>query len=136
MQSCIEIPSQCAHPQHLHLSRVPAPRDICVFDFCRVNNLHTHDSVKPYVRSKGRKFEKARGRRRSNGFKVRPMPMEVTVPIKRLHPKDTRQFFPATACYGHVPSNRTFQKIEKARKHSILGRCWAKIGFRKTQAGV
>lgn len=35
-----------------------------------VNNLHTHDSVKPYVRSKGRKFEKARGRRRSNGFKV------------------------------------------------------------------
>lgn len=36
----------------------------------RVNNLHTHDSVKPYVRSKGRKFEKARGRRRSNGFKV------------------------------------------------------------------
>lgn len=36
-----------------------------------VNNLHTHDGVKPYVRSKGRKFEKARGRRRSNGFKVR-----------------------------------------------------------------
>ncbi|CAM9605493.1 unnamed protein product [Choristocarpus tenellus] len=36
-----------------------------------VNNLHTHNSVKPYVRSKGRKFEKARGRRRSNGFKVR-----------------------------------------------------------------
>lgn len=33
--------------------------------------MHTHDSVKPYVRSKGRKFEKARGRRRSNGFKVR-----------------------------------------------------------------
>merc|ERR1712194_132034 len=35
-----------------------------------VNNPHTHDAVKPYVRSKGRKFEKARGRRRSNGFKV------------------------------------------------------------------
>ncbi|CAM9090245.1 unnamed protein product [Ectocarpus fasciculatus] len=35
-----------------------------------VNNLHTHDSVKPYIRSKGRKFEKARGRRRSNGFKI------------------------------------------------------------------
>ncbi|CAM9264169.1 unnamed protein product [Discosporangium mesarthrocarpum] len=35
-----------------------------------VNNLHTHNNVKPYVRSKGRKFEKARGRRRSNGFKV------------------------------------------------------------------
>mmetsp|Transcript_6510 Transcript_6510/g.9807 ORF Transcript_6510/g.9807 Transcript_6510/m.9807 type:complete len:193 (-) Transcript_6510:117-695(-) len=35
-----------------------------------VNNPHTHDSVKPYVRSKGRKFEKARGRRKSNGFKV------------------------------------------------------------------
>jgi large subunit ribosomal protein L18e len=35
-----------------------------------VNNPHTHDGVKPYVRSKGRKFEKARGRRRSNGFKV------------------------------------------------------------------
>ena len=35
-----------------------------------VLNPHTHDSVKPYVRSKGRKFEKARGRRRSNGFKI------------------------------------------------------------------
>jgi len=35
-----------------------------------VLNPHTHDAVKPYVRSKGRKFEKARGRRRSNGFKV------------------------------------------------------------------
>merc|ERR1719253_1247340 len=34
-----------------------------------VNNPHTHDGVKPYVRSKGRKFERARGRRRSNGFK-------------------------------------------------------------------
>jgi len=35
-----------------------------------VDNPHTHDGVKPYVRTKGRKFEKARGRRRSNGFKV------------------------------------------------------------------
>merc|ERR1712232_453195 len=35
-----------------------------------VNNPHTHTSVKPYVRSKGRKFEKARGRRKSCGFKV------------------------------------------------------------------
>lgn len=35
-----------------------------------VNNPHTHDGVKPRVRSNGRKFEKARGRRRSNGFKV------------------------------------------------------------------
>jgi large subunit ribosomal protein L18e len=34
------------------------------------NNPHTHDGVKPRVRSKGRKFEKARGRRKSNGFKV------------------------------------------------------------------
>ena len=34
------------------------------------DNPHTHDGVKPYVRSKGRKFEKARGRRRSTGFKV------------------------------------------------------------------
>ncbi|KAK6813569.1 Large ribosomal subunit protein eL18B [Aspergillus parasiticus] len=29
-----------------------------------------HSHKKPYVRSKGRKFEKARGRRRSRGFKV------------------------------------------------------------------
>ncbi|GFE53085.1 ribosomal protein RPL18 [Babesia ovis] len=29
-----------------------------------------HSSAKPYVRSKGRKFEKARGRRKSCGFKV------------------------------------------------------------------
>ena len=35
-----------------------------------VNNPHTHDAVKPRLISKGRKFEKARGRRRSNGFKV------------------------------------------------------------------
>lgn len=35
-----------------------------------VNNPKTHNHVKPYVRSKGRKFEKARGRRRSRGFKV------------------------------------------------------------------
>ena len=35
-----------------------------------VANPHTHDGVAPYVRSKGRKFEKSRGRRRSCGFKV------------------------------------------------------------------
>jgi len=35
-----------------------------------VNNPHTHDGVKPRVNSKGRKFERARGRRRSVGFKV------------------------------------------------------------------
>ncbi|KAF6982711.1 hypothetical protein CFC21_001060 [Triticum aestivum] len=29
-----------------------------------------HSHTKPYVRSKGRKFEKARGRRNSRGFKV------------------------------------------------------------------
>jgi large subunit ribosomal protein L18e len=29
-----------------------------------------HTTKKPYVRSKGRKFERARGRRRSRGFKV------------------------------------------------------------------
>jgi large subunit ribosomal protein L18e len=35
-----------------------------------VTNPHAHNGVKPYVRSKGRKFEKARGRRRSCGFKI------------------------------------------------------------------
>lgn len=35
-----------------------------------VTNPHTHTNVKPYVRSKGRKFERARGRRPSRGFKV------------------------------------------------------------------
>mmetsp|Transcript_22597 Transcript_22597/g.33456 ORF Transcript_22597/g.33456 Transcript_22597/m.33456 type:complete len:193 (+) Transcript_22597:54-632(+) len=35
-----------------------------------VTNEHTHNGVKPYTRSKGRKFEKARGRRQSCGFKV------------------------------------------------------------------
>jgi len=29
-----------------------------------------HSHTKPYVRSKGRKFEKARGRRRSCGYKA------------------------------------------------------------------
>lgn len=33
-------------------------------------SVKTHCNVKPYVRAKGRKFEKARGRRRTNGFKV------------------------------------------------------------------
>ncbi|RHY32099.1 hypothetical protein DYB32_002870 [Aphanomyces invadans] len=35
-----------------------------------LDSVNTHDHVKPYVRSKGRKFEKARGRRNSRGFKV------------------------------------------------------------------
>jgi large subunit ribosomal protein L18e len=35
-----------------------------------VENPHTHTHVKPYIRSKGRKFERARGRRPSRGFKV------------------------------------------------------------------
>lgn len=35
-----------------------------------VYNPKTHDGVKPYVRAKGRKFESARGRRRTCGFKV------------------------------------------------------------------
>lgn len=35
-----------------------------------VTSPNTHCNVKPYVRTKGRKFERARGRRRSNGFKV------------------------------------------------------------------
>ena len=29
-----------------------------------------HSHAKPYIRSKGRKFEKARGRRKSKAFKV------------------------------------------------------------------
>lgn len=29
-----------------------------------------HSSTKPYVRSKGRKFEKARGKRKSRGYKA------------------------------------------------------------------
>jgi hypothetical protein len=29
-----------------------------------------HSSTKPYVRAKGRKFEKARGRRKSRGYKA------------------------------------------------------------------
>jgi len=35
-----------------------------------VNNPHAYDGVKPRVRTKGRKFEKARGRRKNCGFKV------------------------------------------------------------------
>eukprot|EP00521_Asterionellopsis_glacialis_P000503 CAMPEP_0195254066 /NCGR_PEP_ID=MMETSP0706-20130129/4844_1 /TAXON_ID=33640 /ORGANISM="Asterionellopsis glacialis, Strain CCMP134" /LENGTH=192 /DNA_ID=CAMNT_0040306697 /DNA_START=148 /DNA_END=726 /DNA_ORIENTATION=+ len=35
-----------------------------------VANPHTHDGVKPYVRSNGRKFERARGRRSNCGFKI------------------------------------------------------------------
>ena len=39
--------------------------DTC-FDIAGVPHSH----AKPYVRSKGRKFEKARGRRKSCGFKA------------------------------------------------------------------
>jgi len=35
-----------------------------------LESIHTHDHVKPYIRAKGRKFEKARGRRKSRGFKI------------------------------------------------------------------
>jgi large subunit ribosomal protein L18e len=35
-----------------------------------LDSVKTHCGVKPYVRSKGRKFEQARGRRKSRGFKV------------------------------------------------------------------
>jgi large subunit ribosomal protein L18e len=35
-----------------------------------VYNPHTHNHVKPRIISKGRKFESARGRRKSVGFKV------------------------------------------------------------------
>ncbi|DBA01187.1 TPA: hypothetical protein N0F65_002322 [Lagenidium giganteum] len=35
-----------------------------------LESVNTHCGVKPYVRSKGRKFERARGRRKSRGFKV------------------------------------------------------------------
>jgi len=54
------------------LLRGPLSRDALAHFGHRVtvNNPHTHDGVKPYVRSNGRKFERARGRRRSRGFKV------------------------------------------------------------------
>jgi len=54
------------------LLRGPKSRDALAHFGHRVtvNNPHTHDGVKPYVRSNGRKFERARGRRRSRGFKV------------------------------------------------------------------
>mgnify|MGYP006104024887 CR=1 FL=1 len=54
------------------LLRGPKSRDAMAHFGHRVTvtNPHTHDGVKPYVRSQGRKFEKARGRRRSSGFKV------------------------------------------------------------------
>ena len=35
-----------------------------------LDSVGTHANVKPYVRAKGRKFERARGRRQSCGFKV------------------------------------------------------------------
>ena len=48
------------------------------FNYSELQNRRTvvsvcsvpHSHVKPYVRSKGRKFEKARGRRKSRGYKA------------------------------------------------------------------
>eukprot|EP00970_Alexandrium_tamarense_P007132 scaffold1246_cov196-Alexandrium_tamarense.AAC.4 len=54
------------------LLRGPASREALAHFGKRtsVTNPHAYDGVKPFVRSKGRKFEKARGRRKSRGFKV------------------------------------------------------------------
>ena len=40
------------------------------------------------------------------------------------------------ASYGHVCTKQKFQPFGKARKKQMWGRCWAKIGLRKTQADV
>lgn len=51
--------AQPCHERSLIMPRRPLPRNAGV----------PHSHVKPYVRSKGRKFERARGRRKSCGYK-------------------------------------------------------------------
>jgi large subunit ribosomal protein L18e len=52
-----------------HFGFGPHSHKVCLLDFPCFPTMLTA-SQKPYVQSKGRKFERARGRRRSRGFKV------------------------------------------------------------------
>lgn len=61
-QAAAVEPSQCATDARALCSTVLNPL-LCVRSV-------PHSHVKPYVRSKGRKFEKARGRRKSRGYKA------------------------------------------------------------------
>lgn len=45
-------------------------RQVADFYLSLLSDLGPHQKAKPYVRSKGRKFERGRGRRKSRGFKV------------------------------------------------------------------
>ena len=62
-------PPHCSLPQLLEpLLLLLTPRLLRVVPFCPAAGVK-HSSVKPFVRAKGRKFEKARGRRPSRGYK-------------------------------------------------------------------
>ena len=56
--------------------------------------------------------------------------------IRSLNAKDNRHNFSGAVCKEHDSSNGKFQTFGKPRKKQLWGRCWAKIGFRKTQADV
>ena len=60
----LELPLLLLEPLLLLLT----PRLLRVVPFCPAAGVK-HSSVKPFVRAKGRKFEKARGRRPSRGYK-------------------------------------------------------------------
>lgn len=66
--------SRCLrHPHHvtniLLLSLPPLSPLFLLLLLCHPSGV-PHSSTKPYVRAKGRKFEKARGRRKSRGYKA------------------------------------------------------------------
>ena len=56
--------------------------------------------------------------------------------VESLNSKDTRHKISGASCYEDNSLNRKFQTFGKPRKIFFWGRCWAKIGLRKTQACV
>ena len=59
-----------ASPEESTRFRLPQPAEAETFAYTRGAPGVPGSHAKPYVRHKGRKFEKARGRRKSRGYKA------------------------------------------------------------------
>ena len=69
-------------------------------------------------------------------FKRRETCTNGNAKFRSLNSTDTGQIFSGAAWYEHDSSNGKSQFFGKPRKKQLWGRCWAKVGFRKTQADV
>ena len=64
------------------------------------------------------------------------MPLKTQSSHKKCEFQRYPSQFSGTACYEHVSSNGKFQTLGKAQNKQFWGRCWDKIGFRRSQADV